>query len=283
MSDEMLHLLAQELGSIVEWEEQCPGVYYLATEPKDEESRFATELYLVFDDAPVTQEVRAMGERLDSVPAWAYPADTYESPKWAVLYEAQKYLTVHGLPLPEGESLRDTALYGREVCPDYFGPYPAPAQTPWGYTLRYRALDAGIYWIETDQCTDVLAVCGPVWEADLTEGLQELAGKMDYEEGMGYRYFNRELSCVAVFELMQLREKWTEEGLIRKAELMNAIWEYQPGYAMGYNAEEQAGRHDMLGMLLYELGITDRKLERSVERMIAITPEVGTDFIGFWK
>lgn len=283
MTDEMLHLLSRELGPIVEWEEQCPGVYYLAVEPEDGKSRFATELYIAFDNAPISQEVRAMGERLESVPACSYLIDTYEGPRWAVQYEALKYLTVHGLPLPAGESLRDTALYGMEVCPDYFGTYPVPAQTPWGYTLRHRPLDSGIYWIETDQCTDVLAVCCPVWDAELTKGLQELAGRMDHEDNMGYLYFNQNLSCVAIFELMKDRKEWTDLGLVRKAELMNAIWEYQPGYAMGYNAEEQAGLHDMLGMLLYELGIRDRKLERSVERMIAMTPGVGTDFIGFWK
>lgn len=36
-------------------------------------------------------------------------------------------------------------------------------QTPWGYTLRYRPLDAGIYWVETDQCVEVLVVRHPIW------------------------------------------------------------------------------------------------------------------------
>lgn len=282
MSDAMLNLLAHELGPVVDWEEQCPGVYYLAVESSDK-FHLGKEFYIVFEDAPISQEARAMGERLDGVPAWIYPADTYESPKWVVLYEAQKYLTAHGLPLPKGESLRDTALYGMEVCPDYFGTFPVPIQTPWGYTLRYKTLDAGIYWIETDLCADVLAVCNPVWDTELSDGLLELAGKMDDGDDMGYRFFNRELSCVALFELLMDREEWTKLGLIRKAELMNAIWKHQPGYAMGYNAEEQAGHHDMLGMLLYELGEADRELDHSMERMIAMAPEVGTDFIGFWK
>ena len=283
MTDEQMHLLAQELGPIVECEEQCPGVYYLAVEPRDGESRFATEFYLVFDNAPISQEVRAMGTALETVPALSYPIDTYESARWAVDYEILRYKTEHGLPLPEGDSLRETALYGMEMCSDYFGTYPVPAQTPWGHTLRHRPLDNGIYWIETDQCVHVLAVCHPVWVTELSENLLELAGKMDYEDEMGYRYFGRELSCVAVFELLSTRTELTELGLIRKAELMNAIWEHQPAYAMGYNAEEQAGLHDMMGCLLYALGVEDRELERSVERMIAISPEASTDFIGFWR
>ena len=65
-------------------------------------------------------------------------------------YEILKYKTMHNHPLPEGESLQDTALYGMELCPDYFGTYPVPPQTPWGRTLRHRPLDNGIYWMETD-------------------------------------------------------------------------------------------------------------------------------------
>ncbi len=64
---------------------------------------------------------------------------------------------------------------------------------------------------------------------------------------------------------------------------MNAIWKHHPAYAMGYNAQEQAGLHDAAGLLLYALGVEDRELESSTEHMITIDPEAGTDFIGFWK
>lgn len=56
-----------------------------------------------------------------------------------------------------------------------------------------------------------------------------------------------------------------DAGLIRKSELMNAIWKYQPG------------------LLLYALGVEDRELEGSPEYMISMTDGIGTDFTGFWK
>ena len=56
-----------------------------------------------------------------------------------------------------------------------------------------------------------------------------------------------------------------------------------PGYALGCNAQEQAGLHDTLGLLLYALGVEDRELEGSPEHMITVTPAAGTDFIGFWR
>lgn len=198
-------------------------------------------------------------------------------------YEILKYETTHGLPLPEGESLRDAALYGMELCPDYFGTYPVPPQTPWGFTLRHRPLDNGIYWMETDQCAEVLAVSYPIWTVELSEGVQTIARRLDHEGELGYLYFSKQAACVAIWELLRTRSELTTLGLIRKAELMNAIWEYYPEFAMGLNGQEQAGLTDGMGLLLYALGIEDRELEGTTEYMVALTPDAGTDFVNFWK
>ena len=224
-----------------------------------------------------------MGRPLQSAPVLTYRLDSEDGAYTAVKYEVLKYLTLHGLPLPEDSSLLDAALFGAERCPNYFGAYPVPLCTPWGRTLRHRPLDNGVYWIETEQCVEVLAVCYPVWDGELSEGLLEIGRKLEAEGDMGYLYFLREAACVAVWELLRTRSELIDAGLIRKPELMNAIWRYQPGYALGYNAQEQAGLHDALGLLLYALGVEDRELKGSPEYMIAMDPETGTDFIGFWK
>lgn len=78
-----------------------------------------------------------------------------------VRYELYKYRLQHGLPLPEQSALRDTAVYGMELHPEYFGPYPVPLHTPRGNTVRHKRLLNGVYWIETDQCRELLAVCYP--------------------------------------------------------------------------------------------------------------------------
>lgn len=280
MDDDLLDLLAYELGEIHRWEEECPGVYYLAVLP---DTANAEEYYIVLEDASISQEVRAMGRPLQSAPVLTYRLDSEDGAYTAVKYEVLKYLTLHGLPLPEDSSLLDAALFGAERCPNYFGAYPVPLCTPWGRTLRHRPLDNGVYWIETEQCVEVLAVCYPVWDGELSEGLLEIGRKLEAEGDMGYLYFLREAACVAVWELLRTRSELIDAGLIRKPELMNAIWRYQPGYALGYNAQEQAGLHDVLGLLLYALGVEDRELKGSPEYMIAMDPETGTDFIGFWK
>lgn len=158
-----------------------------------------------------------------------------------------------------------------------------PFLTPWGHTLRHRPLDNGIYWIETGHCKEGLAVCYPIGDGELSEGLRGVGRKLDIEGEMEYIYFLRETACVAIWELLWVRPQLTDTGLIRKPELMNAIWEHQPGYALGCNAQEQAGLHDTLGLLLYALGVEDRELEGSPEHMITVTPATGTDFIGFWR
>lgn len=60
MDGELLELLADELGKILQWEEECPGVYYLGVLPEDEGGG-GREYYLVFENAPISQKVRAMG------------------------------------------------------------------------------------------------------------------------------------------------------------------------------------------------------------------------------
>lgn len=101
---------------------------------------------------------------------------------------------------------------------------------------------------------EVLAVCFPIWDGELSEGLAAVGQKQEMEGDMGYLYFLKDAACVAVWELLCTRRELVTTGLICKPELMNAIWTYQPGYALGYNTQEQVRLHDTLGLLLYALG-----------------------------
>ncbi|MCX4372270.1 MAG: hypothetical protein OSJ58_10655 [Dysosmobacter sp.] len=106
MDNELLDLLAYELGEIHRWEEECPGVYYLAAIPDADNPE---EYYIVLENAPISQEARAIGRPLKSSSALAYLLDSEDGAHTAVKYEVLKYLTAHGLPLPEGSSLREAA------------------------------------------------------------------------------------------------------------------------------------------------------------------------------
>lgn len=283
MDNELLSALRYELGEVTGWEELCPGVYSLTVQPDPDSAYPCSEYYLVLPGAPISREARALGRALDGIPGLLYPIDPPDEGGWtAILYELCK---VQNIP---GQSSVDAAMEGMELCPAYFGPFPVPPCTPWGWTLRHRALDNGIYWIETSQCKTVLAVCHPIWESELSEYVIQ-AGKMLASESsggdktLGYLFFDENASCAVVFELLKVRSEWLYTGLVRKPELMNAIWERQPGYAAAYNAQEQAGLNDALGLLLQTLGAEDVELEGASEYMIALDPDAGTNFIGFWR
>lgn len=287
MTDELLSLLNYELGQILDWEELYPGVYSLTVQPDPDSAYPCSEYYLVLPGAPISREALALGRALDGIPGLLYAIDPPDEGGWtAILYELCKNQSRHGSPPLEGWSLSDAAMEGMELCPSYFGSFPVPPYTPWGWTLRYKALDNGVYWLETSQCETVLAVCHPIWTTELSDGVAQAGKKLAHSKAddveLGYLFFEERASCTAIFELLKVRPEWLKTGLIRRPELMNAIWKYAPMYAAAYNAQEQAGIHDALGMLLQMVG-ADSKPQGSVENMICVTPGKGTDFIGFWR
>ena len=288
MNEELLSILNYELGEVADWEELCPGVYSLGMRLNPDSAYACGEFYLVLEEAPISQEARALGRPLPGTTALLYPIDPPDEAAWtAIMYELCRNGLCHGIHTIEGWSLADAAMEGMELCPTYFGSFPVPPRTPWGWTLRHRPLDNGIYWMETDQGKMVLAVCYHIWSTEFSDGVIQAGRKLSCDKTCSheepcYLFFDKEISCTAIFELLKIRSEWLSTGLIRKAELMNAIWKYAPGYAVAYNAEEQAGLHDGLGHLLQMLGEA-REPQGLPEHMIALGSEAGTDFIGFWK
>ena len=273
-----------ELGELVSAELECPGVYYLAVKLETDRFPFPMEYYLVLDGAPISKEAKGYGIPLENSQGLVFSLEQDGSGAKIIEYEIYKYRVLHHLPLPGNETLHGCAVYAAELYPEYFGMLPVPTLTPWGYTTRHRALSSGIYWIETDQCVEVLAVSHPAWAADLSGGVLRHARQTDYdtEHGinrtLGYKFFSQKQSCVVIFELLQYHSEWLTSGRVDLPALMNAILEYWPEYAVSFNAHEQAGLNDGIGLLLRSIGI-EVELSGSVERMISLTPGAGIDFL----
>ena len=284
MDNELLDMLAHELGEISRWEKECPGVYCLSILPESEDALFCAEYYLVLDSAPISKEARGYGTPLENGQGLVFSLEQEGSGAKIIEYEIYKYRVLHHLPLPGNETLHGCAVYAAELYPEYFGMLPVPTLTPWGYTTRHSALASGIYWIETDQCVETLAVSHPAWAADLSEGVLRHARQTDYdtEHGinhtLGYKFFSQKQSCVVIFELLQYHSEWLANGRVYLPALMNAILEYWPEYAVSFNAHEQAGLNDGAGLLLRTMGI-DVELSGSEEHMISLTPGAGTDYL----
>lgn len=105
--------MAYELGEVHCWEEECPSVYYLSVLPTIEKGG---QYYAVLEGAPITQKARAMGCRPEGVPAWVCRLGTEDGVWAAVEYEVLRYKAAHGLPMPEGKSLRVAAFYMVPNC-----------------------------------------------------------------------------------------------------------------------------------------------------------------------
>lgn len=281
MEQQFPYDVTDELGEVQFQEKLCPGVYFISCIPK-EGAGLCSEFYIVEDEASaIPRTIKKLGRKLeDNTTLLAYALEDVSGGKKIIEYESSKYQVMHGADLPEGVTLRSLAIDGMETNPEYFGTYPVPSNTSLGYTLRHKSIDNGVYWIETDQCCRVLAVCSVLCE-ELSDTAEKLAfGKSSPE--LNYLFFTKEASCIPIFELMQARPQWWTSGTINKEALENAIWRYYPEYAANYNLQEAAGQHDIVGSLLNDLNIP-AELSHSDKRMIVLSPEAGTEFFALME
>ena len=280
--------LGSDIGIIKAASLECPGVYYIAA------SRgpflVADEYYVVDDDTSIiSQTAKKYGRRSQESPRFLlYDRNDKSSGCGVIDYEVAKYRYQHNISDPSGSALHDIAIYNMEHNPEYFGAYPAPTCTPYGYTTRYHVLMNGVFWIETDQCKETLAICYPMWNGDLSEGVMELGimAEGDKRAGMdialGYLFFNKTAGSLALFELWQLYDSLRDSGYIDYPALMNYIWKYAPEYAAAHNLNNQFGLNDALGLLLNMLG-DERELQSFPEYNIMISEGAGLRFLKIWE
>lgn len=273
--------LVEMLGEEAPLEMEGPGVYYLAVKEHG-------EFYIVEQTSSIISDIaKSYGKQYPDYAGLLFYslADVCSGSK-IVDYELEKYAIDNGVPSHDSATLHNAAAYGAEVHPEYFGAYPAPVHTPWGYTLRYRRIENGIFWLETDQRQEVLTICYPIWNASLSETAMRLGATMDADREHGihislaYIFFRKPDACIPIFELMRTRREWGQTGRIAVPALMNAIWRNHPGYVLVHNAREQLGVNDAVCWLLGQLGIEESP-KFSADNMIVLFPGAGVEYIRF--
>lgn len=278
-ANDLLSDLEPEIGTINSCEEICPGVYFIIA--KEETSILAKEYYAVLETAEIFSKVKAYGQ--EKMHLRLYSVDTPRSGWRIVAYEAGMYLTRKGLPLWLHEPLYNFTVAAMEYHPEYFGEYPVPLCTPHGYTLRHRALENGIYWIETDQGEDVLAVCYPVWDAELSKAVLQMSEQTDADrqkgihQTLGYLFFSHAAICAALFELMDLRPEW-DGTLICKPALMNVIWKHLPDFAVVTNLWEQKVPNTV-SSLMKELCDVEIEPQLDPKHIVTMFPDAGEKYM----
>lgn len=237
--------LPAELGEILTVEMKSPGVYYVGTRREGAIPNHK-ELYVVTADAPaISEKARAYGEEVPGYPDLRiYDIHQPCSGRYVIAFEMHRYRIKCHLPEIEYEdSLYAAALYGAEEHPDYFGTYPVPYLTPRGCTVRHKTILNGVYWLETDRCEEMLAVCYPIWQAAISIPEQNQGEQLEYDRiqgidnTLGYLFFSKQSSAIPLYEISRLHPEIEESGAIDAAALLNAICEFYPEYAVFCNEE----------------------------------------------
>ena len=97
---------------------------------------------------------------------------------------------------------------------------------------------------------------------------------------LGYLFFSKRASSLALFELWGQYEELRAGGLIDYPALMNYIWAHFPEYAATYNIQNQMGMHDTFGLLMNALG-AEMELQNDPNKVIAMSKAAGLDFLNF--
>lgn len=227
--------LESQYGQIKYAELICPGVYYIVTRFNIDRPRFAGEYLVVTEDSPaISPEARGFTIPLPTIPGTFLCAYEYDCKgRHVVEYEARKYLVEHGASLPEDETPEDSRVYGMEVCPEYFGEFPIPEETPWGVTLRHDRLWNGLYWLETAQAGWVLAIAYPLYSVLFDDTLALGVKARNDREGkaFGYCFYPYQTSCRPLFEMLPYDEDTWGQKINGKA-LQNALLDRFPDYGI---------------------------------------------------
>lgn len=199
--------LGKVLGEITAMEYLCPGVYFVTALNRTAPLKVGVDYYVVAKNSPAIFPVaKEYGKEIPDHPELlSYRFEDEHSGRFVVEYEAYRYMLRNHMPLPEGDTPRETAMFGAESNPEYFGMFPVPSITPWGCTLRHKAVCNGVCWLEPEENDWVLGVHSLLVD-DLSEDLRSRGACIQTcDDGLaGYVFFDGESGSSVLYELRQI-------------------------------------------------------------------------------
>ena len=271
------------LGDIRLAELLCPGVYYICLyAPYDGE----TEFHLVdVDSESVSDAAKAYGHRIDDIPTCLIYPYRSELKGYKILdYEIQRYYVSHNHPKADSRELREAAAYATEICPEYFGGFFPPVNTPFGHIVRHKTLMNGIFWAETDTAQQIIVVAFPRWLDVFTDYALRWVKRVERDKGgkkdatFEYFCFPEVVFPVVLFELIRYYPDLEDSPCIDVRALMNTLYRDFTDYTIAFNSQEQTGVNDMPGLLMRAMGF-DVELNGSPENMISFTEGAGYQYL----
>ena len=281
--DELPWDISFEIGEIKQAVRFCPGVFYVCLfAPYEDE----TEFYLVDKRTKaVSDTAKSYGHPLGEITSCLlYPCSTEINGRKILDYEIQRYFIKNHLPEADNRELRDAAAYGKETCPEYFGAFHPPVDTPFGHIVRYISLMNGVFWAETDTLEALIVVAYPCWLDVFTNYVLKFAARVGRDEEaktdatFEYLCFPEKVFPLVLFELQRYYVDFQDTPYINKAALMNVIYRDFLDYAVTFNTIEQSGLNDLTGLFLNAIG-QETELRGSVENMISLTQDAGFNFL----
>lgn len=253
-------LPVEQWGEIAEASEECPGVYYVATQNGD--CGAGREMYAAMKNAIpsiISAETASYGTQVENAILFEYGV---EGSGWPLArFEIMRYKKKNGIPEEDGDTLYSSAAFAADVYPDYFGGYIPPRMTPWGVVIRVKRAEEGIFFLETINCEWVLAVAYIIWESELSEAARKYGVLCDYDTMLGeqeakYLYFRRDKCAAALYELTCFGNNPKCKAYIVSHEVLETqIYQQNPEYAIWHNRWELEGygMKNMLWCLLTEM------------------------------
>ena len=230
----------EKLGVFLGAELICPGLYLVGT-------KHGGCFVVLKERAENIFSSEAMAYGMEDGNAVFFPCHDGQYGDQVIRYEVGRHMALLGRhTLPLYDSPHTQAFYGAKEASEYFGAPVPPVDTPHGRMTRYLELDKGIFMLETEQFEQMLAVCYPIWDEELTSTARALAEMTEYDRStgmnltMGYLFFSRKLCAAPLYELMQDHSELGKH-IVSEPALISAIWAHCPAYAVMENMQEQMG------------------------------------------
>lgn len=281
----------EEFGTILEAKLYCPGVYLLQTEyPEYRSNRTLYAVYGPENSGIIPSEALQYGKRTANLTI--FDRDDYGE-GWMILeFEIYRYWSAHGIPNAENTDLFTAAHYAAEKFPEYFGSLIPPQDTPSGYTIRYKIIANGLYFVESENCRWFLAVAYCIWSSDLSDLAckfgKTLFHSANSETKTGYLFFDQSLCAPAIYELLDMPQYQNLRKFISsQAALENELVLHFPLYMLIHNKMEiqHHGKDDLFRDLLLSLGHqleepeeTEQDIKKRIENCIRYTPQAENEF-----
>lgn len=221
----------EEWGDVVWWREKLPGVFHVQTTTafRPRACRPAWFYAALKEGSALPAQALDYGEEQDGV--------CFLLTDEADLIVEYELLKAEGAA---GELIRAVEELGKDICPGYFGTWPAPENTPWGPVDRCAEVERGVWLLHAGG--QWLLSIAEILSSDLHEipiGL----GRQCPGEPEGPLFWQLDRAAPALYELIVLGGHGGLAPYIRSmAELEAHLCRAYPGYTAFYNAllEEDA-------------------------------------------